>query len=850
MTSEQIDNTLLDENPASEIEGFKTLVDLASNLRWSWTYSIDEIWKAIDLDLWNQTHNPWVILQTVSREKIKKVFADEKFKTLVETIVKRKNADQEEDKWFKKEHDQEPLKSIAYFCMEYMLSETLPIYSGGLGNVAGDQLKAASDLGVPVTAIGLMYQRGYFRQEIDNDGVQQAYYPSNNSWQLPTIPVRNKEGEWLRIKINLSRFPVWLRVWKVHVGESELYLLDSNDAANYPPFRGITGELYGGDKTTRLMQEIILGIGGWKLLEELSIEPQVCHLNEGHASFAVLARAHSYMVKHKKSFYEALTTTRAGNLFTTHTAVRAGFDYFPPELITEYLGEYAEKVLGISQEEFLKLGRHNSEDPSEPFNMAYLAIRCSGSINGVSQLHARVSRHLFSPIFQNWPTAEVPIHAVTNGIHTPTWDSASSAKIWTESCGKSRWLGDTKELEEQFQKVTDKDLWNLRNTGRKNLVEFTRNQLQRQHSISGSSQSMIRDCKTLFNENTLTLGFARRFATYKRPALLLHDPERLMRMLTNSEKPVQLIMAGKAHPADKPGQALIQKWKHFIKEHKIHQQVVFMSDYDMLPCEQFVQGVDVWLNMPRRPWEACGTSGMKVLSNGGLNFSELDGWWAEAYTPEVGWAMGDGHEHGDDPEWDAKDAAQLYSILEEKIIPEFYTRNANGIPEDWVKKMRKSMSSLTPQFSANRAVREYVESQYIPAARRLDERTAKEGALGCEISNLISELDNKWGSLQISEFKSQTTDKMNHFEVSIDCGEINPEHIQVQIFAEKREHDEADTIIDMEATKKEGSSDHHIFCKSQIPEERPVNEYTLRVIPKFEKALIPLETRHILWHMK
>ena len=549
-----------------------------------------------------------------------------------------------------------------------MLSEALPIYSGGLGNVAGDQMKAASDLGVPVVGVGLLWGQGYFRQDFDSEGRQRALYPVNDPGQLPIRPLRRTNGEWLRFQIQLPGSKIWLRCWEVFVGRTKLYLLDTNDFANSAAHRGITSELYGGDAEMRLKQEIVLGIGGWRLLRALGLQPEVCHLNEGHAAFAVLERARCYMEDHKKPFDLALNVTRAGNLFTTHTAVTAGFDRFDPELVRKYLSHYAQDELAISLEDLLALGRQNPGDASEPFNMAYLAVRGSGQINGVSKLHGRVSRHIFQPLFPRWPEQEVPIGSVTNGIHVPTWDSAEADALWTTACGKKRWRGDS-PVEDDIRQLTDTQLWLMRTEGRKTLIGRMRKRYARQLAAEGGIPS---DSSSILDENVLTLGFARRFATYKRPNLLLHDPERLVRLLSDRRRPVQLILAGKAHPQDLPGQALIEQWNDFLKRPEIRGRVVFLSDYDMLLAQELVQGIDLWINTPRRPWEACGTSGMKVLVNGGLNLSELDGWWAEAYSPEVGWAIGDGKEHGEDPAWDAQEAETVYTLLESEVIPEFY----------------------------------------------------------------------------------------------------------------------------------------------------------------------------------
>lgn len=589
----------------ADVEGFDALVELALDMRWAWNHATDEVWRQLDPELWDLTHHPCDVLQTVSREKIRAALAKPAFRKKVDDLLLAKKQAEDTPAWFQQAHPESPLNCIAYFCMEFMLSEALPIYSGGLGNVAGDQLKAASDLGVPVVGVGLLYQQGYFRQIIDKDGAQQALYPYNDPGQLPITPLRKPDGEWLRLEIALPGYSVWLRTWQVQVGRVKLYLLDSNDVANYPAHRGITSELYGGGPELRLKQEMVLGIGGWRLLHALGLHPEVCHLNEGHAAFAVLERARHFMEETGQSFEAAFAVTRAGNLFTTHTAVAAGFDRFSPALIEQYLGAYAGRKLGISIRDLLALGRQNPNDTSEPFNMAYLAIRGSGAVNAVSSLHGRVSRHLFEPLFPHWPTDEVPVGHVTNGVHMPTWDSAEADDLWTEVCGKDRWLGETETLGQDIRRASDTQLWKFRTAASKSFVEYVRERLSRQLAGSGSSPASVDEANHMFDPNILTLGFARRFASYKRPNLLLYDQDRLLRLLTNPQRPVQLVMAGKAHPEDKAGQALIQQWTHFIRRPEVRPHVIFLSDYNMLLSENLVQGVDVWINTPRRPWEAC-----------------------------------------------------------------------------------------------------------------------------------------------------------------------------------------------------------------------------------------------------
>ncbi len=834
----------------TEVEGFDSLAELALNMRWSWNHATDEVWRRLDPELWEITHNPWVVLQTVSRDRIERVLADPVFRKDLDGLLQTRRHAVEAPAWFQQKHSQGPLTCVAYFCMEFMLSEALPIYSGGLGNVAGDQLKAASDLGVPVVGVGLLYQQGYFRQVIDKDGAQQALFPYNDPGQLPITPVRQANGEWLRLEIALPDYSVWLRAWQVQVGRVKLYLLDSNDAANFPAHRGITSELYGGGPELRLKQELLLGIGGWRLLGALGIRPEVCHLNEGHAAFAVLERAHSFMQETAQPFEVALAVTRAGNLFTTHTAVAAGFDCFAPSLIEQYLGGHAEQKLGITLHDLLALGRKDPNDSSESFNMAYLAIRGSGAVNGVSRLHGEVSRQLFEPLFPHWPQDDIPVGHVTNGVHVPSWDSAAADALWTQACGKSRWLGSwegtTETLEQNIRRVSDASLWQFRIAASKSLVEYARERLSRQLAASGRPHEVIEGAKHLFNPNALTLGFARRFATYKRPNLLLHNPERLLRLLTNPERPVQLIIAGKAHPDDQAGQALIHEWINFIRRPEIQSHIVFLSDYDMLLTEHLAQGVDVWINTPRRPWEACGTSGMKVLVNGGVNLSELDGWWAEAYTPEVGWALGDGREHGDDPAWDAVEAEALYNLLEREVIPEFYDRDENGIPTAWVARMRESMARLTPRFSANRTVREYTEQHYLPAAAAYHERAANNGAVGGQMVDWRHAVDRKWGSLHFGAVKVETKGGQHVFEVQVYLDDLDPNAVRVELFAEGAEGDHPVRQEMKRMGQPAGAAAGDVYG-AHVPATRPATDYTARLTPQCSGVAVPLEIARILW---
>ena len=823
-----------------------SLEELALNLRSSWNHRTDELWARLDPELWALTHNPWVVLQTVSQASLKQLLAEPEYRERVESLLRRRREYLSATGWFQESHLGTGLTGVAYFSMEFGLSEALPLYAGGLGNVAGDQLKAASDLGVPVIGVGLLYQQGYFRQAITADRRQEALYTYNDPGQLPIRPVRDAKGDWVRLRFPLPGYSIWLRAWQVEVGRVTLYLLDSNDPANPPAVQAVTSELYGGGPELRLRQELILGVAGWRLLQTLGREPEVCHLNEGHAAFAVLERARSFMEKTGQPFQAALAATRAGNVFTTHTAVAAGFDRFAPALIAQYLRPYAEQELHVSLDEVLTLGRANPRDLGEPFNMAFLALRGSGAVNGVSRLHGQVSRRLFQNLFPRWPETEVPVGHVTNGVHVPSWDSAEADEVWTQACGAGRWARELNTAERDFASVSDGALWGMRQASRRALIEYARTRLGQQFAAAGAAKDRLAEIPSWLDPEVLTLGFARRFATYKRPNLLLHDRARLLRLLSDPARPVQLILAGKAHPADGWGQAMIHEWLEFIELPGATRRVVFLPDYDLLVAEQLIQGVDVWINTPRRPWEASGTSGMKILVNGGLNLSELDGWWAEAYSPEVGWAIGDGREHGDDPAWDAAEAEALYGLLEREVVPAFYERNAEGIPPAWVAKMRASMTRLTPRFSATRVVREYTERYYLPAAAAYRKRAAVKGALGAQILAWQQRLAAHWSEARFGTLQVETEGSHHTIRVEVHLGGLDPETVEVELFAAPT--DGGDPVRQrMTPTRKpDGPGDAYEYSAS-VPTSRPAADYTPRLVPRHPGAVVPLEAPEILW---
>ncbi len=824
-------------------QALEGLATLALDLRWTWHHGTDELWRAVDAEQWQVTGNPWQILESVSDQRLGELASDVHFLDLLQQQMRARDEYERAETWFPPRHADGITGTIAYFCMEFGLSESLPIYSGGLGVLAGDYMKTACDLDVPVVGIGLLYQQGYFRQALNADGEQLEFYPFNDPSMLPVVPLRDQKGEWVHISIELPGRQLRLRTWLAQVGRRSLLLLDSNDPINYPGDRSITSELYGGGPEMRLQQEMVLGIGGWRLLERLGMDCPICHLNEGHAAFAILERIRHFMQRTGQDFRTSLRATRAGNLFTTHTPVAAGFDRFAPELFSLYFREYAGQ-LGIDIGALLALGRRDANDANEPFNMAYLAVRGSGAVNGVSHLHGEISRRIFQPLFPSWPEHEVPVGHVTNGVHVPSWDSAASDALWTQACGKSRWRGSLESLEADLQQLEDADLWRLRNESRRHLVSFLKERLVRQHRGHGTGQERAREYAEQLDPDALTLGFARRFAEYKRSNLLLHEPERLLSLLCCHDRPVQLVMSGKAHPKDEEGRRMLHQWQEFISRPEVNGRVVFVEDYDLIVAQQLVQGVDVWLNTPRRSWEASGTSGMKVLVNGGLNLSELDGWWAEAFTPGVGWALGDDGVHTDTAAWDAVEAQQLYQLLESEIIPAFYRRDELGLPREWIDRMRESMSRLTTQFSSNRMLREYVDTYYLPMATAYQDRV--EG-LASALEDWNRQLAQHWSMIRFGNVSWKDEDELHHFEVQVYLDEIEADAVSVELYA--------DAVDDGEPWRQQlergaplaGTANAYVF-EGSVAADRPASDYTPRIIAAHAGASVPLDAGLILWY--
>jgi starch phosphorylase len=827
-----------------EIAGLESV---ALDLRWTWSHEGDALWSYVDPPLWERTRNPWTVLQNISSERIKALAADSAFQEKLDAFVTARQRYLQTPGWFRSVEGAAELGGVAYFSMEFGLGAALPLYAGGLGVLAGDVLKSASDLDIPVIGIGLLYQEGYFRQLIDADGMQQEFYPYNEPAGLPVEPVMLPDKGWLRIPLELPGRILQLRVWQAMVGRVRLYLLDSNDMLNSPPDRGITAKLYGGGAEIRLMQEIVLGVGGWRVVEALHPATEICHVNEGHAAFAIIERARHLALKANIDFWAALWATRAGNVFTTHTPVAAGFDRFPADLLRKYLPyvEGAVAARGVKVEDVLALGRADPSDADEPFNMAFLAQRGSAISIGVSRLHGEVSRQIFQPLFPRWPSCEVPVSHVTNGVHIPTWDSAGADRIWTKAHGRERWRERPGTQGEPLSGVSDEDLWAMRGESRQRVVRVARERLGQHLRGRGLDAETARQAEMVLDPNVLTLGFARRFTEYKRPNLLLSDPERFGRILFNPERPVQIMVAGKAHAADYVGKQMIREWINFSQEPRFRRHVVFLEDYDISLAQELVQGVDVWINTPRRPWEACGTSGMKVLVNGGVNCSTLDGWWDEAYTPEVGWAIGDGA-GGAAEHVDVQDALSLYETLEDKIVAEFYDRDAQGLPRRWLERIRQAMGRLTPVFSGARMMRDYVEQAYLPLAKAIRIRRKEDCAIAKAMNQWARTLHSRWGSLHIGQAIISGEEPAWRIMVPVYMGEVSPDAVRVELFADAEAGLASEVVVLHRENAIPGSANGYIFAGA-VESQRPVGDYTVRVVPYHPQAFLPAELPLIVW---
>jgi glycogen phosphorylase len=825
------------------------LADLACDLRWSWNHATDPLWEELEPTIWQRTRNPVVVLQNARHDRLEALANDPAFVASVAAANAARQDYLTRPSWFDTTHGGNSTIRIAYFSMEYGITDALPLYSGGLGALAGDHLKTASDLGIPIVAIGLFYRQGYFRQVLDANGWQRELYPVNSATAMPVRPVFEDGGTPLRVTIEFPGRNLLLRIWHVCVGRVDLYLLDSDDPLNSPADRGITSRLYGGDSETRFVQEFVLGIGGWRMLEALGIEVDVCHLNEGHAAFVTMERARRFMASHGVDFLDALWATRAGNVFTTHTPVAAAFDTFPAQLFEKYARqEYAAHAteLGIPAAQLLGFGRQDPDDANEPFNMAYFAARSCARLNAVSGLHGEVSRHIFAPLYPRWPLDEVPIGHITNGVHVASWDSHWADELWTQACGKDRWLGRFDCPSAAVARLGDADLWNLRGRERSDLIAYARRRLALQLGQAGHPHAAIAAAQDALDPNILTIGFARRFTEYKRPDLLLRDMRRLARLINDPVRPIQVIVAGKAHPHDDQGKRALQQWAQFVSERQVRNRAVLLEDYDLSLAKELVQGVDVWINTPRRPWEASGTSGMKVLVNGGLNLSEIDGWWAEAFKCEVGWALGNAPGHTS-PGGDDVDAEELYRLLEEEIVPCFYERDADGVPRAWVARIRASMAELTPRFSTNRMLAEYVERMYLPAAVDFRLRSAAGGRLARTLREWLHLLNHHWREIHWGRYDVRATEDGWEVDVQVYLGRLSPDALRVQLYAEPRDDLPGECHTLMRGDSLPGAVSGYNY-HAVVHTSRNAADFTPRVIPAQATVAVPGEARFIRWY--
>ncbi|MBS1721633.1 MAG: alpha-glucan family phosphorylase [Armatimonadetes bacterium] len=830
-------------------EKLQPIRKLTYNFWWTWNHETRSMFRDIGRELWEEVeHNPVELINRLGQDDIDRLARDDVFLAKLHHCAKELDRYLSDKTWFDRKFPKKREDTlIAYFSAEFGLSEALPIYSGGLGVLAGDHLKAASDLGIPLVGVGLLYSRGYFRQSLSPDGWQQERYPQYDFYRLPLQLVRGEDEKPLRIRVEFPDSEVLIQVWKAQVGRVELYLLDSNILENSPDEQSITDTLYGGDEDMRIRQEIILGMGGFRALKAMGMSPTVCHLNEGHAAFLSLERIKQFMVENGCDFRTARQCCVAGNVFTTHTPVPAGFDLFPIELIDRYLNKTV-GALGMSKEKFHGLGRFDEADATERFNMAILAMENSNHVNGVSKLHAQVSRGIFSERWPDYPLEEVPIDAVTNGIHTLTWMSRRMTEL-LDQYAPPNWRDDpsASEVWESLDQAPDSAVWDVRENERGDFVRYCRRRLRSQHKRSSSGPVDMAGVNDVLDPRVLTIGFARRFATYKRATLLFQDKERLKNLLFHPDRPIQLVFAGKSHPKDDGGKKLIQDIVNFIRSEGARSRMVFLEDYDMSVARRMIQGVDVWLNNPRRPMEASGTSGMKVVPNGGLNCSILDGWWAEGHRRGVGWAIGDGSEFGDEGYQDWIDSRALYHAIENEIAPMFYYRTEGNVPQGWVEMMRRSMKELAPLFSTLRMVREYTTRFYMPAAAAYQHLTCNGLGVARDALAWRDRIRKAWSNVAVASVKdtAATTSLIGStFEVKavIKLGELAPSDVKVQVLsgqvAQSRELSNLDlTNLELESS----NGQEHTFTgtvKCVSPGHRG---YIVRVVPDHEDVVVEAE---------
>jgi len=835
------------------------LGEISENLWWSWNTEFLKIFKEIDIDLWERCgKNPVKFLKQIEQEKLEKAAQNQEilkaYKVNVENFQNYMNS---KNTWFNKEYPSNKEDVISYFSAEYGLDETLPIYSGGLGILSGDHLKSASDLGIPLVAIGLLYKNGYFKQIIDKNGNQLTEYNNIELDNLPIKPVKDKNGEDLIISIKMLKENLFIKVWKIAVGRINLYLLDTDIQENKEEFRGITLRLYGGDQEMRIRQEMVLGIGGVKLLEELEIKPTVYHMNEGHSSFLVLQAIKNTIKEKKVSFNIAKDIVTAKTVFTTHTPVPAGNDIFPIALVEKYFDGYW-KDLGISKEEFLELGMKPKENNKTMFNMGILALKIAGKKNGVSKLHGEVSRELFSEVWPEIAPQESPITYVTNGIHTCTWLAPNLKELYNKYL-EPYWQDKIylNETWNKIDKIPAEELWKEHKARKVKLLKLVKDNVTTRLKNGGMHYETIREVVSKLNPDALTIGFARRFATYKRATLIFKDLARLTQILNDKEKPVQLIFAGKAHPADKAGQDLIKHIHEVSMMPQFKGKIILLENYNINVARHLISGVDVWLNNPRRPMEASGTSGEKASVNGVVNFSILDGWWAEGYNTKNGWAIGTAAEYYSYEEQDIADSESIYNILENKIIPAYYNKDENGISKQWITYMKNSIMSTGGQYSTSRMLVDYAEKLYMPLCD-LTNNYYNDLEKVTEFEKIKKDLASNWEDIKITQEDNAnniTVDAGNKIKVSckVNLPNIESEHVQVECYYGKILDNgivEDVSIVPMKLAKKEIEKKIYLY-ETEIELKTGGNfGYTFRVMPKHEMLIDSANLNLVKWITK
>ncbi|WP_017661451.1 alpha-glucan family phosphorylase [Baaleninema simplex] len=834
---------------------------LAYNLHWDWNTDTKDLFQRLDRDLWESSrHNPVLMLGTISQQRLQEVAEDEGFIAHMNRAALQLDDYLTNRPWYRQQRGKEREKQgsdseyYAYFSAEFGLCRALPIYSGGLGVLAGDHLKSASDLGLPLVGVGLLYQEGYFAQYLNADGWQQERYPINDFYNLPLHPIRNPDGSELRISVDYPGRTVYARAWRVQVGTVSLYMLDTNIEPNSQYDQDITDQLYGGDKDLRIHQEIMLGIGGVKLLKALGLNVTAYHMNEGHSAFMALERMRMLMQEEGLSFEAAEQVVVSSSMFTTHTPVPAGFDLFPAEMVMHYLGHYAE-IFGLSREEFLALGRENTGDFSAPFNMAIFAIRMSGFINSVAKLHGKVSRAMFQHLWNALPTEEVPVTSITNGVHARSCVAKETQELYDRYLGPE-WStsGANKErLWRRVLSIPDEELWRNHERRRAELVVFARDWLVKCLEERGASLKEIEQAKDVLDPGVLTIGFARRFATYKRATLFLRDLDRLKRMMNHADRRVQFVIAGKAHPKDMPGKELIRDIVHTARDEGMHDWLVFLPNYDIEMSRLMVAGCDVWLNTPRRPREASGTSGMKAAMNGLPNLSVLDGWWDEADYARTGWAIGHGEMYDDPNYQDEVEANDLYDLLEKEVIPLFYDRDADEIPHGWVTKMKDAVRLNCPTFNTARMVKDYARRAYFVLSDRYVAMTEDRCQPAKELAQWKHRVERDWYEMKIDsvEISDSTDVQVNQpifVKAWLDLAALQPEDVTVELY--RGEVDDRGNIINgtpvaMEYCGKEG--DRSLYRAEIAYNVSGLQGLSLRVLPDHPGLSNPHEMGLILW---